>query len=112
MNRELRALLATAGYARALEPDSWSSAIVMKNYGAVPSPPDLPSESPHRGFKLLLLDGTGRATHLAHVGASTDPLLENVQCQKAPNGTTTAMDATVSAVAPITITTRLQRRSP
>ena len=61
MNGELRSLLAEAGYERAMEPDAWSSAVVLRNYGAVPPVSGLPPDTFLRNFKLLLLDRCGPA---------------------------------------------------
>ncbi len=105
MNAELRGLLAAAGYTRALEAGEWASAIVYKNFGAVPPPPDLPPESAQRDFKLLLLDGKGRATHLAHVGASADPLLE----REASILATLSAQAALSRTVPFTRTVCSER---
>jgi len=74
MNRELRGLLAEAGYARALDADVWRGILVIRNAGAVPPPAGVPPESGQKDFKLLLLDRGGRATHFARCGASADHL--------------------------------------
>ncbi len=73
---ELHALLAEAGYQRALEPDAWTSIVVLRNYGAVPPVPALPPDTFLRHFKLLLLDRRGRPTHFARCGSPADSSFE------------------------------------
>jgi len=76
VNRELRDLLAAAGYARARDDDGWSGAVVIDNSGGVPAPPGLPEDTARKGFKLLLLDRWGRPTHFARCGRATDVAFE------------------------------------
>ncbi len=76
MNAELRRLLTEAGFEGALDPDTWSRAVVIRNFGAVPPVQGLPADTFLRHFKLLLLDRRGRPTHFARCGAADDSAFE------------------------------------
>lgn len=76
MNAGLRAVLAEAGWEGAEDEHAWRRAIVLNNGGAVPRMPGVGDEFAQKGFKLLLLDATGRPILFAQCADAADALME------------------------------------
>ncbi len=64
MNRDLRQALLAVGWEGASDPWMWRRVVLVLNYGRVPPPPG----GSGYGFKLLLLDRTGRPEWFARCG--------------------------------------------